>query len=173
LREVPGRLNKIEVNARRNIRVVVDFAHTPDAMKKTLEILKQLPHNRLIALFGCGGDRDRTKRPLMGEAAVELCDFVFLTSDNPRTEDPEKIILDIMLGIKKAGKENYKIVQDRSSAIMEAVRMLDKGDVLALLGKGHEKVQIVGEQRIPFSDYGTVMKYLKERFGAESVSGMH
>jgi len=162
---VPGRMQKIEVNKRRWIRVIIDYAHTPDAVKQVLSNLKKLPHSRLITVFGCGGNRDREKRPVMGEYASYLSDFVFITNDNPRDEEPERIALDILLGVKRLNKENYKIVLSRDKAIKEAISMLDKGDILAILGKGHENYQIVGGNRFIFSDYSVAKNYLVERFG--------
>jgi UDP-N-acetylmuramoyl-L-alanyl-D-glutamate--2,6-diaminopimelate ligase len=115
-RQVPGRLEKIDTKGL-GFEIVVDYAHTDGALKEVLETLKKIKPSRIITVFGCGGNRDRTKRPSMGKVAVEMSDFVFLTSDNPRTEDLYQIILDIETGIRKIDKRNYKIVLDRETAI--------------------------------------------------------
>jgi UDP-N-acetylmuramoyl-L-alanyl-D-glutamate--2,6-diaminopimelate ligase len=147
LRGVPGRLERVE-NAR-GIHVFVDYAHTPDALRKTLETLKRLSSGRLIVLFGCGGDRDRAKRPVMGKIASELADFTIVTSDNPRREDPASIMEEIQRGI--AGTA-YRSIADRREAIREAVRMTSENDVLLVAGKGHEDYQIIGTETHHFSD---------------------
>ncbi len=147
---IPGRLQTL--HSRKGFMVVIDYAHTPDAIIKVISSLKELKHRRLITVFGCGGDRDRTKRPLMGAAASSMSDFVIVTSDNPRTEDPYKILLDIEIGIKKIGAKNYKSIIDRKEAIEYAVNMASEGDIILLAGKGHETYQIIGSERKPFSD---------------------
>jgi len=156
---IPGRLESID--AGQKFGLFVDYAHTDDALKNVLRTLKELKHNRLITVFGCGGDRDRTKRPVMGEIAVNLSDWVIVTSDNPRTEEPEKITLDIEVGIRRTKKENYEIVPDREEAIKRAVYMAKEDDIILIAGKGHEEYQIIGEKRIPFSDREIAYKYLK------------
>ncbi|MDR2426198.1 MAG: UDP-N-acetylmuramoyl-L-alanyl-D-glutamate--2,6-diaminopimelate ligase [Endomicrobium sp.] len=157
--QAPGRLERVNTK-NLGFEIVVDYAHTDDALKNVLSALNDLKPKRIITLFGCGGDRDRTKRPLMGKIAVEMSDFVFVTSDNPRTEDPLQIILDIEVGIKRIGKTNYKIIADREHAIKEAVMMAKKGDIILLAGKGHETYQITGTQKIPFNDIEFAQKYL-------------
>ncbi len=147
LRGVPGRLERVE-NAR-GIHVFVDYAHTPDALRKTLETLKRLCSGRLIVLFGCGGDRDRTKRPVMGKIASELADFTIITSDNPRRENPASIMEEIQRGF--VGNA-YWSIEDRREAIREAVRMTSENDVLLVAGKGHEDYQIIGTETHHFSD---------------------
>ena len=147
LRGVPGRLERVENG--RGIPIFVDYAHTPDALRKTLETLKRLCSGRLIALFGCGGDRDRTKRPVMGRIASELADFSIITSDNPRREDPGTIIEEIRRGFSG---DAYRIIEDRREAIIEAVRMATDKDVLLVAGKGHEDYQIIGTETHRFSD---------------------
>jgi UDP-N-acetylmuramoyl-L-alanyl-D-glutamate--2,6-diaminopimelate ligase len=156
---VPGRLERIDIK-NLDFDMFVDYAHTDDALKNVLGTIKKMKHKRIITIFGCGGDRDRTKRSLMGKIAVTMSDFVFVTSDNPRTENPDKIILDIEAGIKKVYKTNYKVVADREIAIKKAVMMADKGDILLLAGRGHEIYQIVGTRKIYFSDVKISKKYL-------------
>ncbi len=156
---IAGRLEKIQTNQKFNI--LIDYAHTPDALEKVIKVIKKLPHRKLIVVFGCGGDRDRTKRPLMGSIATSLSDYVILTSDNPRTEDPEKIILDIEVGIKRINKTNYEICVDRKEAIFRAIKFASEGDIILLAGKGHENYQIVGEKKIHFDEREIVKEGLK------------
>lgn len=144
---VPGRMEKIKHPTR---HVFVDYAHTPDALQRVTASLKPLTQGRLITLFGCGGDRDRTKRPLMAEAAEQGSDFVILTSDNPRTEDPQQILSDVQKGLKLP--EQSLIISDRKEAIERAVRMMTDKDVLLIAGKGHEDYQIIGTTKHPFDD---------------------
>jgi UDP-N-acetylmuramoyl-L-alanyl-D-glutamate--2,6-diaminopimelate ligase len=133
--------------------VIIDYSHTPDSMERVLKTCRTLGPGRLVTVFGCGGDRDRSKRPLMGRVAQSLSDFVYVTMDNPRTEPIEVIMEDIVSGMDRdAG--NFRIHPDREEAIVEAVRGADAGDVVALLGKGVENCQIVGTDRLPFSDRG-------------------
>ncbi|MDR0800483.1 MAG: UDP-N-acetylmuramoyl-L-alanyl-D-glutamate--2,6-diaminopimelate ligase [Endomicrobium sp.] len=163
-KQSPGRLERVNTKGL-GFEIVVDYAHTDDALKNVLQALKEIKPKRIITVFGCGGDRDRTKRPLMGKTAVEMSDFVFVTSDNPRTEDPQEIILDIEVGIKRADKKNYKVVVDRETAIKEAVMMADKDDIVLLAGKGHETYQVIGNEKVHFNDIEIAEKYidLKEK----------
>jgi UDP-N-acetylmuramoyl-L-alanyl-D-glutamate--2,6-diaminopimelate ligase len=163
-KQAPGRLEKVGVK-NLGFEVVVDYAHTNDALKNVLSALKELNPKRIITVFGGGGDRDRSKRPLMGKTAVEMSDFVFVTSDNPRTEEPEKIILDIETGIRRVNKNNYKVIPDREMAIKSAIMLADKGDIVLIAGKGHETYQIVGNTKIHFNDIEIAQKYidLKEK----------
>jgi UDP-N-acetylmuramoyl-L-alanyl-D-glutamate--2,6-diaminopimelate ligase len=158
---VPGRLERVPGTA--DFTVLVDFAHTDDALRNVLTLLKQIKPARIITVFGCGGDRDRSKRPLMGETASELSDFVFVTSDNPRSEQPEKIALDIEVGIRRKHRNNYQVLLDREQAIAAAIAMAQKGDIVLLAGKGHETYQIIGDQRNHFHDAETAIKYLQQR----------
>ena len=157
LEPVRGRLERIEG---KGFSVFVDYAHTPDALKNVLQTLKDLKKGRLITVFGAGGDRDRSKRPIMGKVASDLSDLVIITSDNPRTEDPLKIINDIKAGIKG---NSYKLIPDREKAIKEAVYTASEGDVILIAGKGHESYQIVGKEVIPFDDLKVAKKYIKKR----------
>jgi UDP-N-acetylmuramoyl-L-alanyl-D-glutamate--2,6-diaminopimelate ligase len=145
LRGVPGRLER--VTAKDGRVAFVDYAHTPDALERVLATLRALPHRRLICVFGCGGDRDRTKRPLMGAAVAKLADVGIVTSDNPRTEDPLKIIDDIVPSIP-AGK----VIPDRREAIRHAVSLASADDILLVAGKGHEDYQILGTVKHHFDD---------------------
>jgi len=159
LKAVPGRFEKVEGGY--PFTVIVDYAHTADALKRVLESVRELPVRRVITVFGCGGQRDRSKRPVMGEVATGMSDYVIVTSDNPREEDPEKILLDIEVGIKKARRENYKIIADRSEAIAQALRMAEKGDLVIIAGKGHEQYQIIGNQKLPYDDRKMVKQIWK------------
>ncbi|MDR1418456.1 MAG: UDP-N-acetylmuramoyl-L-alanyl-D-glutamate--2,6-diaminopimelate ligase [Endomicrobium sp.] len=166
--QAPGRLEQIDVKDL-DFSVVVDYAHTDDALRNVLSAIKKLKPKRIITVFGCGGDRDRSKRPIMGKTVVEMSDFVFVTSDNPRTENPNKIILDIEVGIKKSHKDNYKVVVDRKEAINEAVFMASRGDIILIAGKGHEIYQIIGTQKIHFNDIEIAKKYVVLKKQKETV----
>jgi len=150
LQEVPGRFEKIKNTL--GLHIFVDYAHTDDALKNLLETVRELNPKRIILIFGAGGDRDKTKRPRMGEVAGNLADWTILTSDNPRSEDPLAIISDIEKGIKKTGAKNYKILPDRKEAIEHALSFGEKGDYILVAGKGHEYYQIIKDKVIPFKD---------------------
>jgi UDP-N-acetylmuramoyl-L-alanyl-D-glutamate--2,6-diaminopimelate ligase len=140
----------------------VDFAHTPDAMEKVLESIRPHVSGKLCVVFGCGGDRDPGKRALMGALSVELADLVVLTSDNPRKERPEKIIEDIKSGIDLSSVKNKKRVfsyVDRKEAISFAIQEMSHDDCVLILGKGHEGYQLIGTEKIPYSDFD-VVEYL-------------
>ena len=145
---VPGRLEEVETS--NDVRCYVDYAHTDDALKRALIALKELNPSRLVLVFGCGGDRDKTKRSRMGMVAFELADVVIVTSDNPRTENPMDIINDIISGINY--NKEYKIISDRKEAIFYAVDMAERGDIVLIAGKGHENYQEIGTKRYPFDD---------------------
>jgi len=187
LKTVPGRLEKVENE--RGVTVLVDYAHTPDALERALKLLRPLTRGRLIAVFGCGGDRDRGKRPLMGEAGARLADIAVLTSDNPRTEDPMRILDEVEAGAKKTGARKsqrteleagkpkfetgfYLVEPDRRAAIRYALTLARAGDLVLLAGKGHEDYQILGTQKIHFDDREVARKemehlsagFLKEEF---------
>ncbi len=147
-----GRMEIIKYN---NNNIIIDYAHTPDAVEKIILTVSTLLHNRIITLIGCGGNRDRNKRSIMGEISTKYSDFVIFTSDNPRFEKPKSILKDITC---KLDAENYKIIVNRKKAIKSAIQMLSKNDILLLLGKGHENYQIVKDKIIPFSDKEIVLK---------------
>lgn len=153
--EVPGRFNLLNTNA--NFNVIIDYAHTPDGIKNILSAIKQLPHNKIITVFGCGGNRDKTKRPEMGQIASTLSDLVVVTSDNPRDENPDIIIDDIL---KDNNKKNIVKITDRKSAIEYALSIAKQDDVVAILGKGAENYQEVKGVKKHFSDYEVVDNYL-------------
>lgn len=161
-KKVPGRLEKVENS--KGISVFVDYAHTPDALKNVLSSLKKMKQGKLLVLFGCGGDRDPLKRPLMGEMVAQLADFAWVTSDNPRTEDPQKIIDQIIPGLQKqAWKEskNYFVEPDRASAIQAILEKAKPGDMVLIAGKGHEDYQIIGKEKFHFDDREEVEKFFK------------
>ncbi len=138
---------------------VVDYAHTPDAVLKVVTAYKELAKARVITVVGCGGDRDPMKRPIMGEIASNYSDFVIFTNDNPRTEDPEKIMKDILKGVKK---DNYEVCLDRREAIRKALDMIKKDDIVLLLGKGHEDYQILGHTKVHLDDSEEILKYIEK-----------
>jgi UDP-N-acetylmuramoyl-L-alanyl-D-glutamate--2,6-diaminopimelate ligase len=151
---VPGRFERVE--AGQDFTVVVDYAHTDDALTRLLTAAQALRTGRIITVFGCGGDRDRTKRPKMGRAAVRFSDMVVLTSDNPRTEDPAAILAEVETGVKEALKDRpgveYALVADRRRAIEHAIRAARSGDMVLIAGKGHEDYQIIGTKKFHFDD---------------------
>ena len=160
---VPGRFES--VNAGQDFRVIVDFAHTDDALARVLQSAREITPGRLIVLFGCGGDRDRTKRPLMGEVAIQGSDFVVVSSDNPRSEDPLAIIAEVEVGVRRAGGiegKNYQKIADRRDAIRYALKLASPGDTVLLAGKGHEAYQIIGNQSLPFDERLVARELLDE-----------
>jgi len=150
LRGVPGRLER--VMAGQDFTVIVDYAHTDDALKNLLETVRELRPRRLITVFGCGGDRDRTKRPLMGAVASRLSDVVIVTSDNPRSEPPEAILEEIRRGIPQSRSADVHAIVDRREAIAKALEMGCSGDVVVIAGKGHESYQQTRDRAVPFDD---------------------
>jgi UDP-N-acetylmuramoyl-L-alanyl-D-glutamate--2,6-diaminopimelate ligase len=146
---VPGRMERIGSGTP---VILVDYAHTPDALEKALTAVRALIQGRLLVVFGCGGDRDRTKRPRMGQLGTELADIAIITSDNPRSEDPLHIIEDILSGINGDASGHYHIIPDRREAIQRAVAMATHDDVVLIAGKGHEDYQIIGDRRDHFDD---------------------
>ena len=161
LERVPGRLEPVREG--QDFTVLVDYAHTAMALETVLGHLAEVPHRRLITVFGCGGDRDRTKRGPMGTAACRGSDFAVVTSDNPRSEDPLAIIADIEAGIRTAGLKNYKIEPDRGQAIALAVGMAGAGDIVLIAGKGHEAVQILKDRTEAFDDRESARDALRSR----------
>jgi len=164
-RAVPGRFERIEMG--QPFLVVVDYAHTDDALRNAIAAARSLSPKRVLTVFGCGGDRDRTKRPLMGEAAAENSDFVVLTSDNPRSEDPIAIINDALVGLRRHDVP-HRLESDRESAIRIAFDEARPGDVVLIAGKGHETYQILGGGTIPFDDREVSRRLLAE-FGFEGA----
>ncbi len=153
LESVPGRFESVDLG--QDFQVVVDYAHTEDGLRNVLEAARRITSGRIIVVFGCGGDRDKTKRPKMGMAAGRLADFAVITSDNPRTEDPYRIIDEIEPGMEHAGKKKdveYRVIVDRKTAIYTAIGMARTGDLVMIAGKGHEDYQILGTRRIHFDD---------------------
>lgn len=147
---VPGRFERVE--AGQDFAVIVDYAHTPDGLENVLQAARQLTPGRLIVVFGCGGDRDKKKRPLMGEAAARFSDFCIITSDNPRSEEPEAIIAEIIPGVERVKLHGYEVEVDRRRAIARALELANAGDTVVIAGKGHETYQIIKGQVLPFDD---------------------
>ena len=153
VRNVPGRFERVE--AGQDFTIVVDYAHTEDALVRLLAAAHALKTGRIITVFGCGGDRDRGKRPKMGRAATEHSDVLILTSDNPRTEDPMAILQEVEAGVRdglEAGRVRYEMIPDRRTAIETAIREAKRGDMVLIAGKGHEDYQIIGTQKVHFDD---------------------
>ena len=150
LKGVPGRLELVK--NRPGLALVVDYAHTPDALLKALKAVRLLTEGRVITVFGCGGDRDRGKRPEMGRVAGLNSDMVFITSDNPRTEDPAAIADQIEAGVIESGLKDYVLDLDRKKAIRKAVKVACNGDLVLIAGKGHENYQIIGKEKRDFDD---------------------
>jgi UDP-N-acetylmuramoyl-L-alanyl-D-glutamate--2,6-diaminopimelate ligase len=184
LERIPGRLDRVAND--RGFLALVDYAHTPDALDRMLSSVRDLTPGRLITVFGCGGDRDRGKRPLMGKAAAHWSDLILVTSDNPRSESPEGIIEEILRGIReegvafrepaqisktRAGTKAFTRVVDRRVAIQLALRIAEEGDTVVIAGKGHEDVQILGKQKVPFRDDQEVACALRGSGSRESVLG--
>ena len=164
LEKVPGRFETIDEG--QDFHVIVDYAHTDDGLRNVLEASRELCAGRVITVFGCGGDRDRAKRPKMGAVAARLSDFVLLTSDNPRTEDPCRILSEVEAGLEAEGKrrgDGYRVIEHREEAIREAIGMARPGDLIMIAGKGHEDYQILGATRIHFDDREVVRAVLKGR----------
>lgn len=147
-----GRMDKI--NYKGNL-IIIDYAHTPDAVNNILESVKELNSNHIYTIIGCGGNRDKTKRPIMGDIATKKSDYVIFTSDNPRNEEPNAIINDM---IQKLDKNNYEIEINRVNAIIRGIHLLDKNDILLVLGKGHETYQIIGNKKIELDDKKIVLE---------------
>ncbi len=164
LQPVPGRFQVVPGSAEAGFTVVVDYAHTDDALHNLIELARELAAGRggrVITLFGCGGDRDRAKRPRMGQAAADGSNLVVLTSDNPRSEDPMAIIGEALAGVRKTTVECI-LEPNRTAAIGKAIRAAHPGDIVLLAGKGHEKVQILGDRTVPFDDVKVAAGILKE-----------
>jgi UDP-N-acetylmuramoyl-L-alanyl-D-glutamate--2,6-diaminopimelate ligase len=177
---VPGRF-QVASGPADDLQVVVDYAHTDDALKNLLETARPVTAGRLITVFGCGGDRDRTKRPLMGAVAARLSDVIVVTSDNPRSEDPEQIIEEVKRGILPPSDRGAKgtpggrvpaclSITDRRAAIERAIRDGQPGDLVLIAGKGHEKYQIIGDRVLPFDDVEVARAALARRRTGTRVS---
>jgi len=147
---VPGRMERVQIDPSQDISVIVDYAHTPDSLENMLRAARPFISGRAICVFGCGGDRDRTKRPQMGKIAAELADVAVLTSDNPRTEDPQQILQDVLEGIPSDAQPI--VLADRAAAIQEAISLAQPGDGVLIAGKGHEDYQILGTEKVHFDD---------------------
>ena len=159
-RSVAGRFEKIFADI--PFTIIVDYAHTPDGVKNVLETARQIVTNRIITVFGCGGDRDNTKRPIMGRIAAELSDIVIVTSDNPRSENPADIISQIEVGVKeKIGDKTFGSIVDRRTAIYRAIKIAEAGDIILILGKGHENYQILKDETIHFDDREVALEGLR------------
>ncbi len=158
LRAVPGRFERVDEG--QPFVVVVDYAHTDDALRNVISVARGLNPKRVITLFGCGGDRDRSKRPLMGQAAAEASDLVILTSDNPRSEDPLAIMNDALVGIRRTDVQHF-VEPDRAAAIARAIKEANAGDIVILAGKGHEPYQVLKDKTIPFDDRLVASEVLK------------
>jgi UDP-N-acetylmuramyl-tripeptide synthetase len=156
----PGRFERVPHDG--NFAVVVDYAHTDDALLNTLKTARELTRGRVITVFGCGGDRDKTKREPMGRVAGEQSDLAFVTSDNPRTEDPMTIIREVEIGVKNAGTP-YSLISDRREAINRAIAEAKKDDVVIIAGKGHETYQIVGYEKFHFDDREVALEAIRRR----------
>lgn len=154
---VKGRLEKVETG--RDFSVIIDYAHTPDALEKILKTVRAVTHQKIFLIFGCGGDRDRTKRPKMGRIAGELADHTIVTSDNPRTEDPQSILDEIVPGFES---RNFEVIVDRREAIAKALKTAKPGEVILIAGKGHEDYQILKTGKIPFDERVIVKECLEK-----------
>ncbi|MEL6496163.1 MAG: UDP-N-acetylmuramoyl-L-alanyl-D-glutamate--2,6-diaminopimelate ligase [Cyanobacteria bacterium J06623_7] len=158
---VPGRMERVQLNPNQDINVIVDYAHTPDSLENLLKAARPFISGEMICIFGCGGDRDRTKRPLMGKIAAQLADVAVVTSDNPRTENPEQILQDVVAGIP----DNIEpiVIGDRARAIATAIANAQPGDGVLIAGKGHEDYQILGTEKIHFDDREQARIALEQR----------
>ena len=163
LKGVPGRFELIEEG--QPFLVIVDYAHTDDALRRVLQSARQITKKKLLVVFGCGGDRDRAKRPLMGEAAAAESDIAIVTSDNPRSEDPQAIMKEVEVGIRRhrtTPGADYLLIADRREAIHKAFEMAQEGDTVLLAGKGHETTQVIGSESLPFSDRDIARELIHE-----------
>jgi len=157
---VPGRIQAVPNN--KNLRVFIDYAHSPDGLEKIISTVREFTPGRVITIFGCGGDRDKTKRPIMGEIAARLSDYCILTSDNPRTENPFNILSEIEAGVKNFSNL-YEIIESRRDAIFAGIKILQPDDALIIAGKGHEDYQIIGTEKHHFDDFETATEFLQNR----------
>ncbi|MCB2359322.1 UDP-N-acetylmuramoyl-L-alanyl-D-glutamate--2,6-diaminopimelate ligase [Clostridium estertheticum] len=158
--QVPGRCELVENKHNLGFEIILDYAHTPDGLENILETAREFTKGKLISVYGCGGDRDKTKRPIMGRIGTNLSDFSFITSDNPRTEDPLEIIKDVVRGIEK---NNFEIIENRREAIKRAIESATTGDIIVIAGKGHEDYQILKDKTIHFDEREVISEILKEK----------
>ncbi len=156
---VPGRFELYE--SKNGIQIVIDYAHTPESLAAVLELIRRSVPTQIFLVFGCGGERDREKRPRMGSVAASMADRIFLTDDNPRHEDPEKIIADILSGIPSGGVKKVEVIHDRTRAIKTALSKASPGTVVLIAGKGHETYQIYGDEKLHHSDQEIVNQWLQ------------
>lgn len=161
---VPGRMERVQISPQQDITTIVDYAHTPDSLESLLTAARPFITGKVICVFGCGGDRDKTKRPLMGKIAADLADLVVITSDNPRTEDPAEILKDVVAGITRT--EGVEVIADRAEAIAHAISIAKSGDGVLIAGKGHEDYQILGTEKIHFDDREQARIALGNKFGS-------
>jgi UDP-N-acetylmuramoyl-L-alanyl-D-glutamate--2,6-diaminopimelate ligase len=159
--QVPGRCELVKDTHNLGFEIILDYAHTPDGLENILKTAREFTKGKLICVFGCGGDRDKTKRPIMGKIGSQLCDISVITSDNPRNEDPLEIIGDIVKGIDK---HNFEIIENRKMAIKRAIEIASQGDVIVIAGKGHEDYQVLKGKTIHFDEREVVSEIIKERF---------
>jgi len=158
--QVLGRCELVENNHNLGFEIILDYAHTPDGLENILETVREFTKGKLISVYGCGGDRDKTKRPIMGKIGTNLSDFSFITSDNPRTENPMEIIKDVVSGIEK---NNFEIIENRRAAIKRAIESAKLGDIIVIAGKGHEDYQILKDKTIHFDEREVIAEILKEK----------
>ena len=163
---VKGRIEVVDVP--RDYTVIIDYAHTPDGLLNILKTIRGFAKSRIVTVFGCGGDRDKTKRPKMGKIAGELSDYCVVTSDNPRSEEPMAIINDILEGISQTNCE-YKVIENRFEAIEYAIDNAKAGDVILLAGKGHETYQILKDRTITFDEREIVLKLVSSVEERQSI----
>ena len=156
---VPGR-SELGKN-KKGLAIMIDYAHTPESLEKILSAVKIYTRGRVISVFGCGGDRDKNKRPMMGEASGKVADYTIITSDNPRTEDPEEIVKQIENGIKKT-KGKYECIVNRVEAIRKAIKMANTKDIIVLAGKGQEQYQEIKGKKYPFDEALIVNEIIDE-----------
>ncbi|MDO5518817.1 MAG: cyanophycin synthetase, partial [Clostridium sp.] len=157
---VPGRCERVGREYNLPYEIIIDYAHTPDGLENILETAKAFTKGKLIAIFGCGGDRDKVKRPQMGKIGIDLADIAIITSDNPRSEEPMAIIEDIKAGLDK---DNYIIIENRKEAIKKAIEIAEEGDVIVIAGKGHETYQILKDKTIHFDEREVVKEILDSK----------
>ncbi len=162
-RPISGRMEPIECG--QPFAAIVDYAHTDAALAAAIGAVREIAPGRTIVVFGCGGDRDPGKRPVMGRVAGELADLAIATSDNPRSEDPHAILAAVEEGLRSTGRNNYLLIPDRRDAIRTAIAAAEEGSAVLVAGKGHERDQTIGDRRLPFSDHDEIERSLQERFG--------